>query len=369
MAQGRQAVFDLLNNKTSWPPVVVPFGLDPWGWHGEQESYREVCSYAVEHCTLFPKVYPLNIPLFVGEGDVQLVTDNKREPDGTLVRRHELKGALRPLSMEEICTPGDSSWKNRKRWIENDQDLDCFLRLDTIVPAKPDIDAIREKERQVGDHGLPYIEVPDPFGTVSEMFSTDDFYIKLRTDTDRIIELLDSTGKRIQHCVDEVCSDTGCPYILRFIGAEMAVPPFLSRDDFIRFEGEFYRNVAETTKKYGVLTAFHCHGPLRDIMDDIWSMGFNFIEPFEPLPRGDVTITEALTGSDGRGVVFGGIDDVIFNAGTMEDVSTAVESCLNDARSTGFPYILSQSATPFHDPLPEKASRNILHFMELGIKG
>ena len=369
MAQGRQAVYDLLKNKTSWPPVVVPFGLDPWGWHGAQESYREVCHYAVEHCTLFPKVYPFNIPLFVGEGDIRLVTDSTREPDGTLIHHHELKGAARPLSMEEVCTPGDSSWKNRKRWIENDHDLDCFLDLKHLVPAKPDIGAVREKEKQVGERGLPYIETPDPFGTVSEMFSTDEFYIKLRTDTSRIIELLNVTSKRILHSIEELFSNTGCPYILRLIGAEMAVPPFLSRDDFIRFEGEFYRNIAKTAKKYDVLTAFHCHGPVRDIMDDIWNMGFNFIEPFEPPPRGDVTIAEALSCADGRGVVFGGIDDVIFNAGTMEDVEKAVECCLNDSRTTGSPYILSQSATPFHDPLSGEASRNIIKFMELGIKG
>jgi len=46
-------------------------------------------------------------------------------------------------------------------------------------------------------------------------------------------------------------------------------------------------------------------------MADIWAMGYNFIEPFEPPPRGNVSIGEALAAAKGRGIVFGGIDDVL----------------------------------------------------------
>jgi len=369
MAQGRQAIYDLLNNTASWPPVVVVFGLDPFGWHGERESYREVCDFARDNCTLLPKVYPLEAPLMIGKGDVEIITRVDKHADGTILRQHELTGAGHALMTEEIQTPGDSSWKNRKRWIENDGDMECFLNLEGIVPSKPDVEAVRVKEQQVGKYGLPYAEVYDPFGMVCEMFPTDMFFIKTRTDTGRIMKLLETAGARIKECIETLCRDSGCPFILRLIGAEMAVPPFMSRDDFLMFEGDFYRSIADIAHRYEVPVAFHCHGPVRDIMDDIWNMGYNFIEPFEPAPRGDVTIGEALECANGRGIVFGGVDDVIFNAGGLIDVRNAVEQCLDDARDTGAPFILSQSATPFHDPLSEKAKENFLLFMELGIKG
>jgi len=369
MPQGRQAIYDLLNNKVSWPPVVVIFGLDPFGWHGEQESYREVCDFARDNCTLLPKVYPLENPLMIGKGTVEIITGIDKEADGTTTKHHELVGTGHALTMEEVRTPGDSSWKNRKRWIENDSDLEYFLSLPGVVPAKPDIEAVRVKEQQVGEYGLPYIEAYDPFGMVCEMFPTDMFFIKTRTDTDRIMRLVKITGERILECIEVLCRDTDCPFILRLVGAELAVPPFMSRDDFLKFEGEFYRNIAEIKNRYNVPSAFHCHGPVHDIMDDIWDMGYDFIEPFEPAPRGDVTIGEALECAHGRGVVFGGVDDVIFNAGTQDDIRSAVKHCLNDARDTGAPFILSQSATPFHDPLSETAKENFLLFMELGLKG
>ncbi|MBN1291235.1 MAG: hypothetical protein JXB48_05285 [Candidatus Latescibacteria bacterium] len=369
MAQGRQAIYNLLHNEVSWPPVVVIFGLDPFGWHGERESYREVCDYALENCTLLPKVYPLEKPLFAGEGDIRIVMNGKTESDGTRVRQYKLSGTPHPVSMVEIQTPGDSSWKNSKRWIETDSDLEYFLSLTDLVPAKPDCEAVRIKEKQVGDYGLPYVEVFDPFYTVCEMFPTDMFFIKCRTDTDRIMQLLDVTGARIVDGITSLCRDTGCPFILRLVGAEMAVPPFMSRNDFLKFEGSFYRTIADITHRYEIPTAFHCHGPVRDIMDDIWKMGYNFIEPFEPVPRGNVTIDEALSCANGRGIVFGGIDDVIFNTGGQEPVRKAVEECLNDARSTNAPFILSQSATPFYDPLSESAKQNFLLYMELGTQG
>ncbi|MDP2982320.1 MAG: uroporphyrinogen decarboxylase family protein, partial [Candidatus Latescibacter sp.] len=153
------------------------------------------------------------------------------------------------------------------------------------------------------------------------------------------------------------------------IGAEMAAPPFMSRGSFLRFEGKFYRDAAAITRRYGVPASFHCHGPVRDIMNDVWEMGYAFIEPFEPSPRGNVTIAEALAAARGRGIVFGGIDEVVFTMGSKDELRAAVKTCLDDSRGAGAPYILSQSATPFYDPLTPSAKENILLFMELGIKG
>ena len=368
MGQGRKALYELLGGKASWPPVVVPFGLDPFGWHGSQESYREICEYALEHCTLLPKVVPFQEPLFIG-GGAEVTATQEIQSDGTLIRRHKLTARGKNLETEEARTPDDSSWKTKRRWIENDSDLEFFLSLGAMTPAKPDIGVVREKERQAGAHGLPYVEVGDPFYTVCEMFPTDMFYIKTLTEPETIEQLLDTTAVRIISGIEELCSEAGCPFILRLIGAELAAPPFMSRESFLRFEGKFYRDTAAITRRYGVPASFHCHGPVGDIMNDVWEMGYAFIEPFEPPPRGNVTIAEALAAARGRGIVFGGIDEVVFTMGSKDELRAAVKTCLDDARGTDAPYILSQSATPFYDPLTPSAKENILLFMELGTKG
>ncbi|MDP2984725.1 MAG: hypothetical protein Q8O92_15510, partial [Candidatus Latescibacter sp.] len=261
MGQGRKALYELLGGKASWPPVVAPFGLDPFGWHGAQESYREICEYALEHCTLLPKVVPFQAPLFIG-GGAELTAAQEIQPDGTLIRRHKLGARGKYLVTEEARTPDDSSWKTKRRWIEDDSDLEFFLSLGAMTPAKPDTGAVREKERQVGAHGLPYVEVGDPFYTVCEMFPTDMFYIKTLTEPETIEQLLYTTAGRIISGIEELCHETGCPFILRLIGAEMAAPPFMSRGSFLRFEGKFYRDAAAITRRYGVPASFHCHGPV-----------------------------------------------------------------------------------------------------------
>ncbi len=368
MAQGREALLDLLEGRVSWPPVVVPFGLDPFGWHGARESYRDICAYALERCTLLPKVLPIRSPLFIG-GGVEISSSEILESDGAVVRRISIGIDRSERYMEEIRTPGDSSWKMRKRWIEDDGDLEFFLGLDALEPAKPDLEAVREKERSVGEHGLPYVEVNDPFYTVCEMFPTDQFFMKTITDTDHIMRLVEWVAKRVIHAIQRLCRDAGCPFVLRLIGAEMAAPPFMSRESFLGFEGDFYRKVADIARFCGVPVSFHCHGPVRDIMDDVWNMGYSFMEPFEPPPRGNVTIGDALAITGGRGVVFGGVDEVLFTMGTPNNIRRAVDDCLNGARGTGLPFILSQSATPFYEPLTSEAERNILLFMEHATAG
>jgi hypothetical protein len=232
---GRQRIFNLLRCEVSWPPVVVPFGLDPFGWHGYRESYDDLCVFALRHCTLLPKVYPLEDPLFLGEGKVRLETKETLDSEGSEVRIHKLIGGPCPLSMEEVRSRGEMSWKTRKRWIETEEEFAAFLSLDPPEPAVPDIKSVRIKEEQVGKHGLPYAEVRDPFGVVSEMFPTEIFYIKTINDRKRIEKLLFTTGKRILASIEQLCRDTGKPFILRMIGSEKAVPPFMSRHDFRPF--------------------------------------------------------------------------------------------------------------------------------------
>jgi hypothetical protein len=366
---GRQAIFDLLHSRVSWPPVVVPFGLDPYGWHGSRESYDELCAFALQHCTLLPKVYPLEAPLFLGDGKVHIVTEETEETDGDRVRKHRLIGGPHPLSMDEVKSSGEMSWKTRKRWIETEEDFDAFMSLDSLQPAVPDFESVRSKEEQIGEHGLPYAEVNDPFSVVSEMFLTEIFYIKTITDRKRIETLLFFTGQRILTSIERLCRDTRRPFILRMIGSEKAVPPFMSRNDFLQFEGPFYREVAKIASTYDIPAAFHCHGPVRDILSDIWSMGYSFVEPFEPPPRGNLKVAEALELTAGRGVVFGGVDDVLLSTGSAEEVRDAVGICLREAKPGGQPFILSQSATPFFDPLSENARRNLLLFLEMGVAG
>ncbi len=370
MPQGRNALYSLMDGDAFWPPVVVPFGLDPFGWHGERESYRELCDYALDNCTLLPKVYPFEGQLAIGDGDICIREFEEKLEDSSVIKRFTLSGnANRELSMEEIRTPGDSSWKNRKRWIESDEDLDFFLGLESLAPITPVISAVQAKEKQVGSHGIPYIETPDPFYTACEMMATDEFFIKARLETDKIETLVHSIGERMLVSIETLCRETGCPFILRLIGAEMAAPPFMSRDDFMRFDGWFYKKVIEITNRYNVPASFHSHGAVSGVLNDVWDMGFAFMEPFEPAPNGDVSIAEALEITNGRGVVFGGVDDVVINSGNRNELESMVTRCLDDARDTGKPFILSQSSTPFSDPLTDAAKENYLLFMQIGTHG
>jgi hypothetical protein len=369
MPQGRQAIYDLLQSRVSWPPVVVPFGLDPYGWHGARASYREICALAQEHCTLLPKVFPLDKPLCLEDADLRIQNEEHTDGRGNVLRVRRLIGGPRPLSMEEIRSSGDLAWTTRKRWIQTDEDLAAFLEMGPLPPAVPDVGAVRAKEAQVGERGLPYAEVSDPFAVVCEMFVTEDFYVRILTERSRIEALLSLTGERILGSIESLCRDTPSPFILRLIGAEQALPPFMSREDFLHFEGSFYRGAAAIASRYGVPAAFHCHGPVAEIMDDIWSLGFSFMEPFEPPPRGDLSIADALKRTGGKGVVFGGVDDVLLSTGSPAEVGRAVERCLEQAQDSGRPYILSQSATPFFDPLTDRAKDNLLLFLERALAG
>ncbi|MBA7549536.1 hypothetical protein ES705_42023 [subsurface metagenome] len=77
----------------------------------------------------------------------------------------------------------------------------------------------------MGDHGLPYAEVVDPFSIVCNLFPTETFYIKIFTDPEPIERLIALAQARVLASLETLCREAGCPFIIRFIGAEMAAPP------------------------------------------------------------------------------------------------------------------------------------------------
>jgi hypothetical protein len=94
----------------------------------------------------------------------------------------------------------------------------------------------------------------------------------------------------------------------------------------------FYRQVAGIASKYQVPVTFHCHGPVWEILDDVWEMSNSFGEAFEPPPPGDLSIAEAFQMTAGKDIVFGGLDNVLLNTSSMKEARQAVERCLNEAR-------------------------------------
>jgi len=363
---GRDTLKRILSGQSLWPPPVVPFGLDPFGWHGERSSYDEVCAFALEKCVLLPKVHPIGNALNIREDQISIETTTDRDERGYLRNSRMTKGCV-SLTMKEILTPDDASWKVAKRWIENDDELNVFIGWNLDQGFSPNPSAVEAKAEQVGEHGLPYVEMKDPFYTVCEMFPLDVFYMKLVTDRERVEKLIADATSRILQSLEILCDKARCPFLMRFVGAEMSVPPFLGREDFHRYEGPFYTGAAEVCRRYGIPAAFHCHGPVKEIMDGIWRMGYSIIEPFEPPPRGNVSLWEALASGRGGGAVMGGVDEVMLHTGSLREVTIAVSQCLEAARNSSTPYILSQSATPFYDPLDGITRDNLIQMIRLVI--
>jgi len=93
----------------------------------------------------------------------------------------------------------------------------------------------------------------------------------------------------------------------------------------------------------------HCHGRVRQVLDQIMACGFDALEPVEPPPQGDITLAELMDKTAGRMAVIGHIQDQDLHNAHPGHFTRFVNEVRQMADGqTG--YIMTPTATPFQFP-------------------
>jgi hypothetical protein len=112
-------------------------------------------------------------------------------------------------------------------------------------------------------------------------------------------------------------------------------------------------------QRYGGYARIHCHGHLKNILDDIVSMGCVGLDPIEPPPQGDVSLAYVREKYGSQLILFGNLE-----ASDIENLSAAqfaekVKRALDEGtRGTGRGLVLQPSASPYGRVLAAKSLRN-----------
>lgn len=335
-------------------------------WIRDYPGYVEILDYAADKCddlhTWNPPT-PQNV-LFGGELDEDAVTKEHWEEDGSKFTRTNIKTPTGPLSMLHREDPGIHTAWQIEHLCKNVEDARNVLSL-PFVPYKGSVESFAEMDAELGDRGLPMGDMADALAHTVDLFGFATFLMIYVDQPTIIFRLLDFFQERILARLEYQLAG-GAVSLYRIVGAEYAGVPYMSPDDFKKVVTSYDREMVNLLHRYGGQARIHSHGNIRDMIPELLAMKIDATDPVEPPPDGNIELAEAreLLGEDV--ILFGNVEECIFEIGTPGEVREAVRIAIEAVEGKNF--VLTPTAMPLTTPLDPKIKDNILAYIDAGIE-
>jgi uroporphyrinogen-III decarboxylase len=268
----------------------------------------------------------------------------------------------------ELLSISRADWRGGgtvKRWVTEPEDVEKLLSI-PYVPARPDLKPFLDAKAQNGKQWVTQVTVDDPICAAGYI---DEAAIAIWTieHRDLLRAILDTAMERI---INELkyCLDHGVGPIYYFNGPEYALPPLMSPGDFEEFVLEYDTKLMKLIHSYpGNYVIVHSHGRVGRFLENFATMEIDGLNVLEPPPIGDTLLSDAKKRIGKKVCLIGNIQYDDIARGTEDSIEQlAIEAIAQGGSGGGF--ILSPCASPYEQPLPEKAALNLIHYMRMGHK-
>jgi len=288
-----------------------------------------------------------------------IATDQTTIKNGSRCIRRTVHAGRRILTMETRQDPDINTIWTTEPLLKDLDDLDAFLEL-PVFGAGETVNATEflKVETDIGDTGLVMIDTPDPLCLAALLFDMSNYTMVALTEQERFHRLLERFSEVLLAKTEEVAKLLP-GRLWRIYGPEFASPPYLPPYLFREYVSRYVGPMIDLIHQSGGFARVHCHGNIRDILDDIVVMGADAIDPIEPPPQGDVTLKFVRERYGDRLVLFGNLECAdIENLPTSEFEKKVRQALDEGTAGSGRGFVLMPSASPYGRVLGERAMRN-----------
>jgi hypothetical protein len=370
-ASRRATLLSLLSERRQDVIPATTYGVDRYShpWMAADPSFARLLDYTDAH----EHIFALHRSYYASFGATDVLS--VRDPAAVEQRSYRTESATHTEYV--LHTPvGDLTahytendgvhtvWRH-DLLIKTDDDIDRFLAT-SFAPVLPDVTAFERTRQALGERGVMEIEMPDPLCLVVENMSYEDFMVRTLFAPAKIDALLDKAAELLYTWLESVLA-AGFGPVFRIFGPEYAAPPVMSLKHFKKFVTAYDRPLIELIHRQGGYVRYHCHGPIRRILDEFLSLGVDLTDPCEGPPSGDIPLRE-LAERVGRDLILMGniqLDDI--ERAEPEKIDALVAEAIEAAAGRA-PFILCTTAFPFSSPLPAITECNLIRFLEAAEK-
>lgn len=366
----REALLTLLTQKHN--PGYIPvstYGVDRYShpWMAEDPSYQAVLAYAdrYDHIQVLYRSYYASFGLtdILAVDDPERVRVERWRQGNTVITRTTLYTPRGDLVAEYKDIDGNKSTWRERHLMQTDEDIEAFLSM-PFCPKLPDPAEYQALQEALGERGIVQVQLPNPVCLVIENMDYTEFMIRTRTMPEKIDALLERAQQLILEWLQGVLA-AGIGDSFRIFGAEYCQPPQMRLAYYQHAVTQFDRPLVELIHRAGKVVQYHCHGPIRALLDEFLTLGVDAIDPCEspPAPTGDITLREVAERVGNALVIMGNIQLDDLERAEPEQIDRLVAGAV-EAVGDRAPFMLLPTAAPFVTPLPERTARNLIQFMD-----
>jgi uroporphyrinogen-III decarboxylase len=241
-----------------------------------------------------------------------------------------------------------------------------LLQLDIPGPSgDPDVSVVLEAEAAIGDTGIVMIDTPDPLCLAAALFDMATYTVVATLEPELFHELL-LRFAAILHPNTESIAKALPGRLWRIYGPEYASPPYQSPAAFRDFVVRYDQPMVDSIQRYGGFVRIHSHGNLKEILDDIASMGVDGLDPIEPPAQGNVELSYVRQKYGKQMVLFGNLESTDLENLPTDQFVQKIETALEQGTAgQGRGFVLMPSACPYGRKLPPLALANYKKMVEM----
>lgn len=324
----------------------IPFAtynLHPYGPHASDPSYAGLLELVCQKAGMLVKK---KLKRRRPGRDITTLIEEMDGQTRTIRTWHTPQGALRSVEIKPSSQPAYIV----EHFIKDDADMAKVLSAP--FPGKMEFDAadMATTLAKVGEMGVVYVDYPDPMYSAASLFDFEDFAVRWLTDPGPIEKLIDHLAEGIHAEVEAMAQAcAGWPILFYSVGPEVATPPMMPPRFFTQTVTRYQKELVALFHRHGCRVGIHCHGRIRQVLDEFLEIGIDTLEPIEPPDQGDIKLKELLEKVAGRICLMGYIQDQDFSRAAPGEMRRKVGEIAKIIAPTDR-YIMMPTCTPFESP-------------------
>jgi uroporphyrinogen-III decarboxylase len=344
----------------------VPFSgyeLDRWRkdeFYTTEPSYRELMDYLAAHAD---RIY------MTSESRESFPLQENREwrGDGCTYSESIIHAPGRDLRMLQKKNDNVNTWWCLEHFCKDLDDIEAYIKILPFKATKVDMTRVIKEKQEVGDSGIVMLSPADPIGEGAHIMEMGEFLVNCIIETDTIKRFLDAIFEVQMHHLRQVLKSDVKDVMFRICGPEYATPPYLSPKMFYEIVTKYLIIMCREIRVAGGIPRIHCHGKIKEVLDDFLMTDAMAIDPCEPPPDGDADLAYLKEKCGDRFCLMGGMELHELENSSPQRVREIVRQSIEMAKGkTG--YIMLATAAPINTPLSEKTKRNYMEMIEATIE-
>ncbi len=296
----------------------------------------------------------------------------ERNPDGSVTYYSRLRTPKGDLTKTQRRHPNVHTTWTIEHLLKTPEDIERYL---SVLPEMFRIDDAKVRqaaesytiaEERVGDHGIVMNSGGDPSAYVPDLFEFGTFTLMCVQYRDLIMELIEAFKEPV-YTKSRIEAEHHWGDVYRLCGPEYYTMPYLPTEFFAEMVVPGCTETIRILEDGGIFVRLHCHGRIREALPHIVATGAKGLDPIEPPPDGDITLSEVKDQYGDKLVLFGNTELKVLEHGEPEQVDETVRNQM-DAAKAGGGYVLMPTAAPITEPLPAKTERNYFVWIDAGLK-